>query len=568
MNIESESSKGAETVVNVLDAILGEDELTTSASDAVVNVLDAILDGEDELSAEVPEDTGKAILKSKGKKSLIKKPKTVEKRDLGPEKSKKKTKTEGNCIDKTIGNMVEEDNHLNLSLSADETDDVKQPAIDQDALDYDTRSETGSSNYTDATDDDQPGKKRRKKKKVEPRDISPIEWDKASAQSDDESRRARSKIKYVFRNACYFLIKSNNHENVALAKAKGVWSTPPQNEARLNQAFREYDNVILIFSVKESGRFQGFARIAEEATKDHPAIRWVLPPGMSARALSGVFKLDWITRHELAFTKVNHLHNPWNENLPVKIGRDGQEIEPTCGETLCRLFPADDNIDLITIARKIVKSGKRTVHSEKSRERYQPARRGSLNRRRPGGREEFFDGPRRKRMRNDYERDGFRRMERGGPRGFNPPGVRRETFLNGSYSDYMREFAHGKFHPPPMPPFGPPPPGYFEPPQVYPGHQYNRTPREFLTRPDYPPPQTSRSGESAKRSMRQYERDVDDFLRRTSHRSSSRRRDRDSDRDREGGRDRDGGRERDRDRDKDRRDRGRDRDRDRSRERR
>ena len=47
-----------------------------------------------------------------------------------------------------------------------------------------------------------------------------------------------SKLKYIFREARFFVIKSNNHENVALAKAKGVWSTPPQNEAKLNQAFR------------------------------------------------------------------------------------------------------------------------------------------------------------------------------------------------------------------------------------------------------------------------------------------------------------------------------------------
>ena len=48
----------------------------------------------------------------------------------------------------------------------------------------------------------------------------------------------KKKLKYFFKNARYYLIKSNNHENVALAKAKCVWSTPPQNEARLNQAFK------------------------------------------------------------------------------------------------------------------------------------------------------------------------------------------------------------------------------------------------------------------------------------------------------------------------------------------
>lgn len=47
-----------------------------------------------------------------------------------------------------------------------------------------------------------------------------------------------SRLKYLFRSARFFIIKSNNYENVALAKARGIWSTPPQNEARLNQAFR------------------------------------------------------------------------------------------------------------------------------------------------------------------------------------------------------------------------------------------------------------------------------------------------------------------------------------------
>lgn len=38
---------------------------------------------------------------------------------------------------------------------------------------------------------------------------------------------------------------------------QGVWSTPPQNEAKLNKAVKACKNVILIYSVKESGKFQG-----------------------------------------------------------------------------------------------------------------------------------------------------------------------------------------------------------------------------------------------------------------------------------------------------------------------
>ena len=70
-----------------------------------------------------------------------------------------------------------------------------------------------------------------------------------------------AKLKHIFHEARFFLIKSNNHENVALAKAKGVWSTLPQNEARLNAAFDDCRNVILIFSVKESGKFQGMYKL-------------------------------------------------------------------------------------------------------------------------------------------------------------------------------------------------------------------------------------------------------------------------------------------------------------------
>ena len=43
-------------------------------------------------------------------------------------------------------------------------------------------------------------------------------------------------------------------------------------------------------------------------------------------------------RGEVAFLHTLHLKNPWNENKPVKISRDGQEVEPGVGEELCRLW--------------------------------------------------------------------------------------------------------------------------------------------------------------------------------------------------------------------------------------
>lgn len=62
---------------------------------------------------------------------------------------------------------------------------------------------------------------------------------------------------------------------MTLSKAKGVWSTLPQNEANLNQAYRESRNVLLVFSVKESGKFAGFARLSTESRRDAGPVSWV-----------------------------------------------------------------------------------------------------------------------------------------------------------------------------------------------------------------------------------------------------------------------------------------------------
>ncbi|GAB6028832.1 hypothetical protein CHUAL_004639 [Chamberlinius hualienensis] len=237
-------------------------------------------------------------------------------------------------------------------------------AGDCDAAEYDTRSEASSSSeFSDGSssefsppfssssrssstvsesnrkDKDQSTSERYKRRKRQ-REISPVVYDKRSRSKErapSKTRRSSSaarkdyynKLKYVFRDARYYVIKSNNHENVALSKAKGVWSTPPQNEAKINQAIKESCNVILIYSVKESGKFQGFARVNGESRRDGPVIQWVLPPGLSAKALGGVFQVDWICRRELPFPKTQHLYNPWNDGKPVKIGRDGQEKKRT-----------------------------------------------------------------------------------------------------------------------------------------------------------------------------------------------------------------------------------------------
>lgn len=136
-------------------------------------------------------------------------------------------------------------------------------------------------------------------------------------------------IRYFLKDAVYFVMKSNNQENVDIAMARGVWSTPPQNQIKLDRAFNQFKNVLLIFSVKESGRFAGFARLASMSMKcdgqDGPCpVDWILPPGLTNRNFDTIFNLDWICKLELPFNSTVHLFNPLNEGKPVKVARDGQ----------------------------------------------------------------------------------------------------------------------------------------------------------------------------------------------------------------------------------------------------
>ncbi|XP_067839515.1 YTH domain-containing protein 1 isoform X2 [Heptranchias perlo] len=450
--------------------------------------------------------------------------------------------------------------------------DTRSEASDSDSESVsfsDGESATRSGSGSDASDDETD----KKEKKKRSRDISPIVFDRSESSASDSYADQTSKLKYVLRDARFFLIKSNNHENVSLAKAKGVWSTLPVNEKKLNTAFRDARSVILIFSVRESGKFQGFARLSSESHHGGSPIHWVLPAGMNAKMLGGVFKIDWICRRELPFTKTGHLVNLWNENKPVKIGRDGQEIEPECGTQLCLLFPPDESIDLYQFIHKM--RHKRRVHSQ-PRSRGRPSRRDpvrEVGRRRA---EDFDSYNTRKRPRIDYppefsQRPGYMKDPRYQEVERRFSGVRRDVFLNGSYNDYMREFHHSIGPPPPwqgMPPY----PGMEQAPH-HPYYQHHPPPPQ--AHPPYsghhPVPHEARYRD---KRVHDYDMRVDDFLRRTqavvtNRRSRPRERERERERPRDSRRDRerDRGRERERERERERM-RERDRDKERGRYRR
>ncbi|GAB0205463.1 3'-5' RNA helicase YTHDC2 [Grus japonensis] len=129
----------------------------------------------------------------------------------------------------------------------------------------------------------------------------------------------------------YFIMKSSNLQNIDISQQKGIWSTTPSNERKLNRAFWESSMVYLVFSVQGSGRFQGFARMASE-------IGCEKSQDWGSAGFGGVFKVEWIRKESIPFQFAHHLLNPWNDNKKVQISRDGQELEPQVGEQLLQLW--------------------------------------------------------------------------------------------------------------------------------------------------------------------------------------------------------------------------------------
>ncbi|XP_078688349.1 3'-5' RNA helicase YTHDC2-like isoform X4 [Branchiostoma floridae x Branchiostoma belcheri] len=129
----------------------------------------------------------------------------------------------------------------------------------------------------------------------------------------------------------YFILKCNNQRNLDIAMSQGIWATTPSNEKKLNKAFKDCQNVYLVFSVQGSGHFQGYARMASSISKDKV-------PEFSSASLGGAFQIEWIKRMSIPFQAAHHLLNPWNENKKVQISRDGQEIEPQVGEQLLKAW--------------------------------------------------------------------------------------------------------------------------------------------------------------------------------------------------------------------------------------
>eukprot|EP01083_Nonionella_stella_P136957 416867_1 len=132
----------------------------------------------------------------------------------------------------------------------------------------------------------------------------------------------------------YFIMKSCSADNLRISQEESIWATQLCNERILNEAYDSSDSVILFFSLNGSHGFQGFAKMISRVENAEYG-RWEQKSrGNFGRCL----KLSWLIIHHLDFEYVNHLRNEWNDNLPIKRSRDGQELPPKIGRALRELF--------------------------------------------------------------------------------------------------------------------------------------------------------------------------------------------------------------------------------------
>ncbi|KAK6610735.1 hypothetical protein H4I96_02333 [Botrytis cinerea] len=156
----------------------------------------------------------------------------------------------------------------------------------------------------------------------------------------------------------YFIVKSFNDENVIKCIEDGIWTTQAQNGPIFKEAFEtcKKRHSYLLNQQKSS-----FSRLCVFPLSDFsspiPQTHHMKPIGENGTLpgaiqipswqnsinweSAGAFRVRWLVVCNVRFGKIGHLRNGLNDNLPVLIGKDGQEVEEGCGRGLCECLDGE-----------------------------------------------------------------------------------------------------------------------------------------------------------------------------------------------------------------------------------
>ncbi|KAK0580003.1 hypothetical protein LWI29_034902 [Acer saccharum] len=105
---------------------------------------------------------------------------------------------------------------------------------------------------------------------------------------------------------------------------------------------------VKIWNFNRTRHFQGCAKMITKIGGSMGGGNWKYAHGTAHYGRN--FSVKWLKLCELSFHKTRHLRNPYNENLPVKISRDCQELEPSIGEQLASLLYLEPDSELMAVS--------------------------------------------------------------------------------------------------------------------------------------------------------------------------------------------------------------------------
>ncbi|CAM9474578.1 unnamed protein product, partial [Hapterophycus canaliculatus] len=137
--------------------------------------------------------------------------------------------------------------------------------------------------------------------------------------------------------ARFFVLRSLNHDNLAVSAVQKKWYARRFNIMPFNLAFDGPGRVLFFFTVNYSNRFQGCAEMTSRV------------PQMGARTEEEQvmeFSVKWLRLCELPFNMAHQVKNALHDNMPVTRASHGMEISFDAGRQLCKLMWAQPEIEL------------------------------------------------------------------------------------------------------------------------------------------------------------------------------------------------------------------------------
>ena len=154
----------------------------------------------------------------------------------------------------------------------------------------------------------------------------------------------------------FFVIKSIDEANIIRSINFKIWCSTIKGNQKLQKAFKESEKkypIYLFFSVNGSGKFMGLAQMASEVEYRVNFNYW-----SQNDKWKGFFFVNWIYIKDIPNRIFRQITNEYNDNKPVTSSRDTQEIFPSAGIKMLKIFkdyPQESSIfDTMSLDEKLM----------------------------------------------------------------------------------------------------------------------------------------------------------------------------------------------------------------------